>query len=387
MKHLTKSAFLAVCIAGAALAGCQDPNDTIVNKGFDVALFAKNMRAGLDGKTMGWSFAISQDGKIVKLDAGGRARSMISDTLAYTPVTRQATGSCSKTISTFALLGALEKKYPSKLAPEDVYIADLLPSNWKIPEANRKISVSHMLEHKAGLTYFGDSYAALRKTMETPTTGYSHKQDRFYDNVNFLMCRVLIPCVVNGKETYKDMSDEDADEAVSQFHRTYVRENIFKVAGLPDWQKINIGPWNENGTITPKTVDRKMTLYYNYSEPSLMGIMVYTSYLEAGAGGWYINSPEMTQVLLTAEKGKYVSPGMLKRMKENLMGYDGIVDGKHGKYYWKNGKWDDDQKRGIFTIIMHFPNNVQIAWHTNSVRTNIDDPFGLAATAYDNAWR
>ncbi|RPE07924.1 hypothetical protein EGT74_12665 [Chitinophaga lutea] len=384
MKQFISSAALAVCAAGLMLGGCQKPSGVIVNKGFDAALFAKNMREGLNGKTVGWSFAISQNGKIVQIDADGKARLSTNDNeVTYTPVTRQATGSCSKTISALALLGALEANGDD----EDAYLADLLPSSWTIPDENRKIKVSHMLAHKAGLKYFGDDYASLRKTMETKTTGYGQNLDRKYDNVNFLLCRVLIPCVVNGKQTYANMTDEAADEAVSQAHRDYVRTKIFKVAGLPDWQKINIGPWNANGPISSKSPDRQMTMYYNFSKPTLPGIMVYTSYKEAGAGGWFLNSPEMTQVLLTAEAGKYVSTGMLGRMKTLLMGYDGVVPGKHGNYYWKNGYWFDNDMRGIFTYVMHFPNNVQIAWHTNSIQTGIVDPFGLAGRAYDNAWR
>ena len=78
-----------------------------MNKGFDAALFAENMRESLDGKTVGWSFAISQNGKIVQYDAGGYARlSTNSPEVKYTYTTRQAIGSCSKTISALALRSA-----------------------------------------------------------------------------------------------------------------------------------------------------------------------------------------------------------------------------------------------------------------------------------------
>ncbi|HMR82701.1 MAG TPA: hypothetical protein PKE30_06205, partial [Niabella sp.] len=160
-----------------------------------------------------------------------------------------------------------------------------------------------------------------------------------------------------------------------------------KVAGLPDWQKINIGPWNANGTITEAAPDRQMTMYYNYSKPLLPGIMVYTTYKDAGAGGWFISSPEMAQVLLTAEAGKYVSSLTLRAMKDLLMGFDDWIPGERGDYYWKNGHWYDGEDRGIYTVIMHFPNNVQIAWHTNSLKTDIGDPMAVTGKAYDNAWR
>jgi len=74
-------------------------------------------------------------------------------------------------------------------------------------------------------------------------------------------------------------------------------------------------------------------------------------------------------------------------MKEKLMGFDGIIAGVHGGYVWKNGAWSDVEDRGIFTVIMHFPNNVQVAWHTNSRKTVIGDPMNVIAKAYDGAWR
>ena len=383
MKNLCKKTGIGLVATTMTFTACQKPSN-FVDQGFDAALFAENMRESLDGKTVGWSFAISQNGKIVQYDAGGSARlSTNGQELPYTATTRQATGSCSKTISALALLGALEAKDLDEYA----YLSDLLPSSWDIAEENRKITVRDLLTHKAGLTYFGNDYASLRKTMKTPTTGFGYFTKKKYDNVNYLMCRVLIPCVVNGKESYAKMTDEQADEAVSQAHRKYIREKIFKVAGLPDWQNINIGPWNANGTITEAAPDRQMTMYYNYSKPELPGIMVYTTYKDAGAGGWFMNSPEMAQVLLTAESGKYVSSLMLDKMKDLLMGYDGFISGKRGEYHWKNGYWYDEETRGIFTVIMHFPNNVQIAWHTNSIQTDIGDPMGITGKAYDNAWR
>ncbi|MET7000519.1 serine hydrolase domain-containing protein [Chitinophaga defluvii] len=384
MRTLFAHAMIAMLLAGTLCTSCKKPVDVIVNKGFDAELFAKNMTASLEGKTVGYSFAIAQDGKIVKYGVGGSARlATNSPQLDYLLTTRQATGSCSKTITALALLQALEKTSQD----EDVYLADLLPGNWNIHEKNRKIKVADLLAHKSGLTYFGDDYASLRKCMATATTGFGEDIHYKYNNVNYLLCRVLIPCVVAGKGPFSVLSDIDADEAVSQIYRNYVRETIFKAAGLPDYKKIDIGPWNDGGPINEKRPALNMTMYYNFSKPALKGMMKYTTYLESGAGGWYMSAPEVAQVLLTAEAGKYVSTDMLKRMKSGFMGFDNKIDGEHGSYYWKNGYWYDNEKRGIYAVIMHFPNNVQIAWHTNSIETNIGGPLDITGKAYDNAWR
>lgn len=385
MKTLLKNSGIILGLTGTLFAGCKKGPGDIVNKGFDVDLFSKNMTASCEGKTVGYAFAIAKDGKIVKYGQGDVARQAIdAPEKEYVITTRQDIASCSKTITALAVLKALEDKGKN----ENVYLFDYLPPSWNIPLVNRKITVAQLLAHKTGLTKYGGLYVDVRKTMQTPSTGYGDDASfKSYNNVNYAICRVLVACIVNGKAAYEGLPDDAAAELTAQFYRSYVREKIFKVAGLPDYAKINVGPWNNAGPISPKAPDRNMTLHYNFSVPGLKGVTPWASYLSAGVGGWYMNAAEVAQVLLTAEANKVVSGGMMKRMKEKLMGFDSRVLGEHGSYYWKNGGWSDDQKRGLSTYIMHFPNNVQIAWHTNSVKTTIGNTRDMIANAYDNAWR
>lgn len=385
MKALLKNSAIILGLTGTLFAGCKKPLD-IINKGFDVDLFSKNLTESFEGKTVGYAFAIGKDGKIARYGAGGFARMAIdAPGKDYLITTRQDIASCSKTITALATLKALE----DKSLDEEALLSTFLPTSWKIPEANKGIKIKHLLAHKAGLTKFGGSYADLRKCMETATTGYGDDISFYdYDNVNYALCRVLIPCIVNGKDAYEGNSDDVTDDKISTFHLNYVREKLFKVAGLPDYADINVGPWNASGPISPKSPDRNMTLHYNFSKPAVNGIGVYSSYLGAGPGGWYMNAAEVAQVLVTAEAGKLVSVEMLKRMKDKLMGFDSKIAGEHGNYFWKNGGWSEKAEgRGLSTYIMHFPNNVQIAWQTNSVQHNIGNAAIAIGKAYDNAWR
>ena len=378
---MIKTAAIALALTGVLASGCEKSLD-IVNTGFDAELFRENLKAACDGKTVGYSFAITQNGEIVKYDAGGLARTQKDGEVDYELLTRQGTGSCSKTVTAFAVLQALEAKGMN----EKALLVELLPEWWGIPEENYPLNVAMLLQHYAGLTNFGSDYQSHRASMQTPTTGYG-KAFYAYSNSNYSICRALLYCIVNGTQGLKGLTDEAADELVSQFYRTYVRENIFKKAGIPTWSKINVGPWNEAGTINPERGDRLITLYYNFEKPDLSGVTTWTTYLDAGAGGWYMNSPEMAAVLAAGEQGKLVSAAMMKKMKEDAMGFDSKRAGKHGNYYVKNGVWDDNQQRGVYTVVMHFPNNVQIAWHSNARKTLLGTPETLIQNAYDNAWR
>jgi hypothetical protein len=379
MKISRTTIALSIGLAGLLLGGCKkDSIDTIKNQGFDIDSFSANLTEGFEGKTVGYSFSISQDGKVLRTGAGGNARLAIdAPATDYLVSTRQGIGSCSKTITAYATLKALE----AKGLDEKAKIIDFLPTGWVLADANKDIRFEDVLSHKAGLTNFGGDWAALKKMVETPTTGIGAYD---YDNANYTLCRLLCAYLVEKRSDIE--SGFDPDFLTCTMFLNYVRSDVFKPAGLQQWEKIEIGPWDENASPTGG-MPADMTLYYNYSQPTLNGVTRWTTIFEAGPGGFYMNSYEVAQVIAAGEQGKIVSADMMKRMKEKKMGYDNEISGDHGAYVWKNGVWDDGAPgRGIYTVVMHFPNNVQIAWQTNARQTNIGGPEGVIATAFDNAW-
>src|SRR5690606_33619530 len=210
MMKTFKTATIALALAGALSSGCETTHLDLVNTGFDAELFRKNLKAATDGKTVGYSFAITQNGKIVKYDAGGLARTPKDGALDYNHLTRQGTGSTSKTVTAFAVLQALEAKDND----EDALLVSLLPEWWNIPKENHKLTVAMLLQHYAGLTSFGKDYKSHRVSLQTPTTGYG-KAFYKYSNNNYSICRVLLYCIVNGTSGLKNLNDEVANEVVS----------------------------------------------------------------------------------------------------------------------------------------------------------------------------
>src|SRR5690606_36942481 len=156
-----------------------------------------------------------------KFDAGGLARTQKDGELAYDYFTRQSTGSTSKTVTAFAVLQALEANGKD----EKARLVDLLPKWWGIPKENHPLTVAMLLQHYAGLTSVGTDYKSHRASMQIPTTGYG-KASYKYSNNNYSICRVLLYCIVNGTAGLNGLNDEVANEVVSQFYRSYVRENI-----------------------------------------------------------------------------------------------------------------------------------------------------------------
>lgn len=381
-----KTALKTICVTGV-MAGMlttgygQPPIGGTKGSGktFNVTAFYDNMIKGMEGKTIGYGFTIAQNGQIFKAYGGGKARLAIdAPETKYETNTRQAIGSCSKTITAFAIFKALE----AKGLDERAEIAPFLPTGWVLPAANKKLRFQDVMSHTAGLSNFGGNWVALKKTIETPTTGIGNYK---YDNVNYTLCRVLLAYLIHNRKDIE--SGFNPDFLTCTMYLEYVRTQIFKPCGLVRWKEINIGPWSE-GVTDKEDLPKNMTRYYNYSKPSLNGITRWTTYLEAGPGGFYMNPTEVAQIIAAGEQFKIVSKEMMNDMKVKKLGFDGQVDGAHGAYVWKNGVWDDGDAtmRGIYTVIMNFPNNVQLIFHTNARSTNIGGVETTIANAYDKAW-
>ncbi|MRG48911.1 serine hydrolase [Chitinophaga sp. SYP-B3965] len=384
-----KTVFKTICITVAMfVTGCEKSPiggiGGIGNPGkekvFSAKIFYDNMIKAMEGKTVGYGFSIAQDGSLFGSHGGGYARLAIdAPETKYDEKTRQGIGSCSKTITAFAIFKALE----AKGLDETAKIEQFLPTGWVLPAANKNLRFEDIMSHKAGLWNFGGDWAALKKTVETPNKGTGNY---YYDNVNYTLCRLLLAYIVHDRKYIE--SSFDPNWLTCAMYLDYVRNEIFKPCGLVRWDKITIGPWAENSTGIDD-LPRNMTRYYNFSQPSLNGVTKYTTLLEAGPGGFYMNPTEVAQIINAGEQYKIVSKQMMKDMKEKKLGFDGQVAGARGAYVWKNGDWDDGNPtyRGIYTVIMCFPNNVQVVFHTNSRQTKIgSDIQKVMAKAYDNAW-
>lgn len=378
-----KTVFKTITIIAAIfISGCEKaPIGGIgKEKKFNVQAFYDNMIIAMEGKTVGYGFSIAQDGSIFGSYAGGKARTSVDvPETKYEVHTRQAIGSCSKTITAFAIFKALE----AKGLDETAKIAQFLPTGWVLADKNKNLKFEDVMSHKAGLWNFGGDWAALKKTVETNSKGVGNY---FYDNVNYTLCRVLLAYLIADRKDIE--TGFNPDFLTCTMYLNYVREKIFKPCGLVRWDKITLGPWAENSTGIDD-LPRDMARYYNYSQPSLIGVTRWTTILEAGPGGFYMNPTEVAQIIVAGEQYKIVSKQMMKDMKEKKLGFDNQVAGEHGAYVWKNGDWDDGDPtyRGIYTVIMCFPNNVQVVFHTNSRQTKIGSNVqNVMANAYDKAW-
>jgi hypothetical protein len=123
------------------------------------------------------------------------------------------------------------------------------------------------------------------------------------------------------------------DGQVGARFRGLVRLHVFKPAGLQYWSVMDYTSWNNNGVINPE-MGTKGYPSVNGNEP---GIAKTDLRLNGGSGGLYISANEFGHIQTAAANGKIVSDANYEVMKSKRLGFDGVVNGSRGKYYWKNG--------------------------------------------------
>lgn len=367
---------ISVSVAGILLLNsCTKKSMDLQAHYFDVDLFESKIKAAFDGQAIGHGYGIYKDGQLAKHGGNGNAR-MPQDApeIKFTGDTRLDIASSTKTITALAVM----KELYAQGKTEEEKIWKYCPSSWVIPDVNKQISFKQVLGHTSGLIKYGGELEDLKKTMETPTPGTGTYS---YNNVNYALCRVLLPYLDKGTAAME--SGFNLAYLVSANFEHYIRTELFKPSGLVQWEQIGFDGWDESG-------DRsRYTLNYNFQNPSDNGSPRSNHFYDAGAGGLHINAKELSQVMSGAENGKAISKSVFQVMKNQLLGFDGNQTVTGGTVYFKGGDYtsDDIKDQGAHSRILFFPNNVQVAWLTNSNNNSHAGSINTIINAYNTSWK
>lgn len=365
-----------VSVAGMLfLASCTKKNMDLQSHYFDVDLFESKIKAAFDDKAVGHGYGIYKDGQLAKHGGDGNAR-MPQDNpeIKFTGDSRLDIASSTKTITAMAVM----KELYSQGKNEEEKIYKYCPSSWVIPDVNKQLSFKQVLGHTSGLIKYGGELDDLKKTMETPNTGTG---TFFYNNANYALCRVLLSYLDAGTASME--SGFDLPYLVSAVFEFNIQSKIFKPAGLVYWDKVGFNGWDESN-------DRnRYTLNYNFADPSANGSPRSNHFYDAGAGGLHINGKELAQVMSAAETGKSMPKNVFQVMKDQMLGFDGSQAVTGGTVYTKGGDYtsDDIKDQGAHSRILFFPNNVQVAWLTNSNNNSHSGSINAIINAYQTSWK
>lgn len=341
----------------------------------DLDRFAANLRAALDGKTVGWSFGVAQDGKLVRNDAGGRrAVAGVGDYTGtdkkYTVYTENEIASTSKTVTAVAVARALNDRGKTL----DEKVAPYLPASWKKGPGMKTVTFRQMLRHQ-GLVHPGgicktDPYACLQKAVEGGMTAKPG-----YNNIHFTLMRVVLPFIVRKGEMTALFADKkktgaQRNTAFSKVFRTYVVDMLDAKGIEADF--VYTGSNRAIG--------------YKFGPPISGGVLPGGNEETAGSGGIRITAHGFTRFLAAFQHGQFVPISVVQDMKDSRVGFDNqkkdfVAKDAIGELLTKNGGTSY-----VGSQLMMYPGDTQAFISVNSTGNPMSESLARTLrTAWQNA--
>ncbi|MFW6363431.1 MAG: serine hydrolase domain-containing protein [Spirochaeta sp.] len=371
----------------AACDGIIDSGDKQVQaqEVFSIDLFEQNVLDAFTDNSVGFTYAISQEGTLARAGEVGFGRTQFepAGTLTMHRNHRMHIASISKTITTAAVLRLLQDTPGVGL---DSGVEPYLPPSWTRGPgiSNDALTFRHLLAHKSGLFYGqvdpGETDALLEEHIEIGNILLQEPAD--YDNVNHALFRVIIPYLLGEQHT-------DTSETEAQFHARvfgeYVQQVVFTPAGVTAARATTISPRNSNR-------------YYPWPYDNQPGVEGTDFSLVYGAYGWYLSAVDLAAVLAYLRFTEdIISSESRAIMDSERLGWWNTRTGDHGVYTMKQGGWfwtNIPVEKGMQSIASNFPAGVQAVVIVNSRRDpSAADPnlqplnmANIMRDAFDNAF-
>ena len=365
---------------------------------FDPVLFKTRVDTYLNTQGLsGYAYAVFVNGQRVSEAGGwsGMARKNIdAPGVGHSPIMRQEIASCSKYITTLAMIQMLERANLSLDTP----IWPFVPSYMDPAPNFKNISFRQLLSHHTGLIGgIGDTQISLAEMQQTIEGGinfnlYNNYQ---YNNMNFALCRLLLPYVYWKQVQKLGMNQINSMEAnltnldtqMANVFLSFVRQDVFKEAGLVNWQTL--------GAADPTPPNNSPALYYNNNQLNFAGVTIGGSndIRNLGSVGFDLNANELAQITAAAHANKIVSEVSMNAIRTGYkgfpLGFNNSAVGDHGTYFYKYGditQNSNNRSGGLATMLVDFgSNNVQVAVVANQNNTNVSN-ISWIRWAFDNSW-
>lgn len=240
MRSSIKGTAVAVAMVATALVGAGSAGADIINPTVEVDTekVAQTLHAKLgNGNTVGYAFAITEDGQLAATGAGGKAR--IDKNIAFTANTRMDIASATKNISAAALLKLVEKRGVTL----DTKLWGYLPLDLRatMDESWKNLTIKHILGHRSGIAQMlaglsdadraktSNLYEGIKFAMTKPIVVDS---DWSYKNMNYAIARLIIPKLWDLTEPTRGVPDSINSTNSGPWTLAYINERLFAPAGI-----------------------------------------------------------------------------------------------------------------------------------------------------------
>lgn len=354
------------------------PQATVNNRfgapGFDANKWETELRKRMDGRCIGYTYALTVNGVLTKIDGGGNRRlSIDGSNLSSNAYQVQHIASVTKPLTAVCALRILDL-YNVNLGAK---IKNYLPSHWTIHPNVENIRFRNLLKHKSGFNQSSapTSYTKLKEAIETGDADPSMQGDtRFYDNRNFGLFRILIPYIANASY----MADQEAigtsngnlnshiDDITEALYENWMRFLVFSPLGFHGLDTKYDGS-NPNATLA-----------YQFPFNNQPGNDGPDWGPFSGGGGWVLSAYMLSKFMVYQ---KYVSSyfpvDLREKMSQQVMGWQEYTGDSGNSYLGHGGNFTTSGP--VVTAVMQYPGNKEAVLLANSNITNLNTGNSLQA--------
>ncbi|RYX82420.1 class A beta-lactamase-related serine hydrolase [bacterium] len=320
----------------------------------DVGAFGTAVHSLMKDQATGYTFQVRRGNQTLYNLQWDYARTPADGAKGWTPDTRMHIASISKLLTAMGMIKALDMKGVS----EDAKIIDYLPTYWAKGNNINKITFRNLLQQTSGFN------------TGTSSSDYSFMKGKFaagvpsvgsydYENMNFGICRILIPILMgninkNVKFTDNSALNDSTWDAVTLYHyKNFMQSRVFSPSGVQNADFDHIA-------------GEKSAYAYKFPAGNAKGWDSGDLSSVAGGAGWRLSIEELLSVMSTFRKGTIVPASRAQFCMDNYFGLDQVLDTPAGKLYNKNGAWGDGGGRREQCVAYFMPDNIEVAIFVNS---------------------
>ncbi len=333
----------------------QVPKTYRVRPHLDLAAFGLAIYNALKDKVVGYMLQIRQHGKLVHVGSWNWAQTPADKNQGWNENTQMHVASVSKFLTAVGMVKCLHDHGISY----DAKIIDYLPAYWKPGVNVNQVTFRNLLTQTSGFRSVPKSsasdYAFMKSVVEA---GVCSIRWYDYENMNFGLCRILIPIIVGDIDRnmifIPPHHDQVWDYATIEYYKKYMQSNVFGPAGVPSADfKARTSGFYQNALAYPWKMDGQ-----NGWDSGDLKTM-------SGGAGWRLTIKELLNVMdHVRRKNTIIDKSKTQYMLDNYFGIDQIINSPAGKLYNKNGGWGGNRKEQCVAYFL--PDDMELVLFVNS---------------------
>lgn len=380
MKNSTLVKIAAIALCSLSLFASCKKNDKVAvpaAETLNTEKFKQNLITSLSA-ARGYGIIITQNGQIVKTaDTGIGTQSSAGASLAYSIDNYINIASVTKTLTATTFLMFMRYRDITL----DSTIGRWLPDTWSKNAQFSKITFRQLMSHTSGIRGSSTSWASLKDAAgKAPDADKS----RTYSNINLALFRAILPKMNNLSlyNTYQEGNATDFERWMSERYIMIVQDNIFKKIGLDNRACVSI---------PGKTMDM-----FNEAPSALKFATTGDWTNSCGGGGFYLTTRDLSKfIVYLVNTEDFLKANEKTMMETEMIGWWSNFSVKNGTAYGHDGALYSDADGsgdrsagdpGLQTIILKFPNKVELVMTVNSLGSDWRNLYSIAKEAYNNAW-